>query len=43
MKAPRQDLAGIGAFLTEIEAWSAKSLGLKQYWQPSPFPVESEG
>ena len=39
----RRDRAGIAAFLTEIEAWSAKSLGLEQYWQPSPFPVESEG
>ena len=39
----KRDRAGIGAFLTEIEAWSAKSLGLEQYWQPSPFPVESEG
>ena len=39
----RRDRAGIGAFLRDTEAWSAKSLGLEQYWQPSPFPVESEG
>ena len=39
----KRDRAGIGAFLTEIEATSAKSLGLEAYWQPSPFPVEETG
>jgi hypothetical protein len=38
-----RDRGGIARLLHEWEAFRIKALKLEKYWQPSPFPVESEG
>jgi hypothetical protein len=38
-----RDRAGIARLLHEWEAFRIKALKLEKYWEPTPFPVESEG